>query len=108
MLLHFIKVIHSKQKKKKKTIITNDSTRLKFLFIYFFFLIKLGNALIVRATRVCKYTEIRFFFFYIPYTQHRRPFDSRFATTARQGQQHNEEYDLNVMVARRLRLNIII
>lgn len=29
-------------------------------------------------------------FFFIPYTQHRRPFDSRFATTARQGQQHNE------------------
>lgn len=48
------------------------------------------------------------FFFFIPYTQHRRPFDPRFATTARQGQQHNEEYDLNVMVARRLRPNIII
>lgn len=48
-----------------------------------------------------------FFLFFVPYTQHRRPFDSRFAINVA-GPATQREYDRGVIIARRLRLNIII
>lgn len=89
MLLHFIKVIHSKQKKNNNNQWL-DTFKVSF-YLFIFFLIKLGNALIVRATRVCKYTEIRFFSFFLFHTHNTVVVLSiRVLQRPRQGLQHNE------------------